>query len=105
MNPINFGLRDELIVSSISGFLRTTSMQLAGYTVTDFTWWENWWIFTVSSIIGTLVYIFAKWLLRRWSRGETGYSERAEDDKVGSDDAEALDDGEKCKGLDRLSPA
>ena len=64
MDLANVGLKDCLIVSSLTGFLRTISMQIAGYKESDSTYWESYGTWAVSKIIAILTYATAMWLLR-----------------------------------------
>ena len=63
MSLANVGLKDYLIIGSLTGFLRMTSMQIAGYKQSDFTYWESYGTWTLSSILAILVYAITIWLL------------------------------------------
>lgn len=58
----NVGLKDYLVIGSLSGFLRMTSVHMAGYKQSDFTYWETYATWTVSSIVAILIYVTAMWL-------------------------------------------
>ena len=84
MDLANVGLKDYLIIGSITGFLRITSMQVAGYKQGDLTYWESYGTWTVSNLVTILIYATARWLLKLSSRKSTTTSSgqatsRAED--------------------------
>ena len=85
MSLANVGLKDYLIIGSLTGFLRMTSMQITGYKQSDFTYWESYGTWTLSSIIAILVYAMTIWLLRPSEKiGTPGESGKV----AGSGDAE-----------------
>jgi len=63
MSLANVGLKDYLVIGSLTGFLRMTSMQITGYKQSDFTYWESYGTWTLSSILAIFVYTIILWLL------------------------------------------
>ncbi|KAF2846517.1 hypothetical protein T440DRAFT_227077 [Plenodomus tracheiphilus IPT5] len=62
MHLNNVTLKNYLIISSMTGFLRTTSEQIAGSREADLTWWEGYGTWTLANIFAIVVYVAAKWL-------------------------------------------
>jgi len=86
MHLASVGLKDYLIIGSLTGFLRMTSMQLAGYNQSDFTFWGSYGTWTLSSIIAILVYTITTWLLEL--REKIG-TEQVLGEEAGRDDGNA----------------
>lgn len=65
MDLANVGLKDYLVIGSLSGLLRTTSMQIAGYKQRDLTYFQSYGTWASASLVAIVVYTIALRLLRR----------------------------------------
>lgn len=61
MDPMKVGLKDYLVVGSLTGFVRMAWMHFAAWKQEDLTYWESYATWAVSSAFVILVYAIGMW--------------------------------------------